>query len=120
MEAKGGALPDLAVEFNGQRPKFWCQSSKNGARAVLLLLLELVVLVVPAVVPCCPRCQRCAAEVLVALVVLLLLVYFLLACLSSCWKSSAGRTHTRRRARSRAKLCPHLFDVPICLSCLRR
>ena len=44
----------------------------------------------------------------------------LLACLSSCWKSSAGRTHTRRRARSRAKLCPHLFDVPICLSCLRR
>ena len=45
---------------------------------------------------------------------------FLLACLSSCWKSSAGRTHTRRRARSRAKLCPHLFDVPICLSCLRR
>ena len=26
----------------------------------------------------------------------------------------------RRRARSRAKLCPHLFDVPICLSCLRR
>ena len=92
-----------------------CARARARARAVLLLRLEPVVLVVPVVVLVRgPRAWSSLSTLC------RLLVFFLLACLSSCWKSSAGRTHTRRRARSRAKLCPHLFDVPICLSCLRR
>ena len=100
---------------------------------MLLLLLEPVVLLPCSFCFSSSSCSSCPPWCLVVLVVNVVpprfslpwlsscsSYFFLLACLSSCWKSSAGRTHTRRRARSRAKLCPHLFDVPICLSCLRR
>ena len=97
---------------------------------MLLLLLEPVVLLPCSFCFSSSSCSSCPPWCLVILVVNVVPPRFSLPwlsscssyifCLSSCWKSSAGRTHTRRRARSRAKLCPHLFDVPICLSCLRR
>ena len=99
---------------------------------MLLLLLEPVVLLPCSFCFSSSSCSSCPPWCLVVLVVNVVPPRFSLPwlsscssytfclCLSSCWKSSAGRTHTRRRARSRAKLCPHLFDVPICLSCLRR
>jgi len=73
--------------------------ARARARAVLLLLLEPVVLVVPVVVLVRgPRAWSSLSTLC------RLLVFFLLACLSSCWKSSAGRTPTRQRATFASKV----------------
>ena len=73
--------------------------ARARARAVLLLRLEPVVLVVPVVVLVRgPRAWSSLSTLC------RLLVFFLLACLSSCWKSSAGRTPTRQRATFASKV----------------
>ena len=73
--------------------------ARARARAVLLLLLEPVVLVVPVVALVRgPRAWSSLSTLC------RLLVFFLLACLSSCWKSSAGRTPTRQRATFASKV----------------
>ena len=73
--------------------------ARARARAVLLLLLEPVVLVVPVVVLVRgPRAWSSLSTLC------RLLVFSLLACLSSCWKSSAGRTPTRQRATFASKV----------------
>ena len=76
-----------------------CARARARARAVLLLRLEPVVLVVPVVVLVRgPRAWSSLSTLC------RLLVFFLLACLSSCWKSSAGRTPTRQRATFASKV----------------
>ena len=73
--------------------------ARARARAVLLLRLEPVVLVVPVVVLVRgPRAWSSLSTLC------RLLVFSLLACLSSCWKSSAGRTPTRQRATFASKV----------------
>ena len=84
--------------------------ARARARAVLVLVLVLVPCSFCVSSPSCsscpswssfvvlvrgPRCQRCAGS-----------SYFfcLRACLSSCWKSSAGRTPTRQRATFASKV----------------
>ena len=84
-----------------------CARARARARAVLVLVLVLVPCSFCVSSPSCsscpswssfvvlvrgPRCQRCAGS-----------SYFF-ACLSSCWKSSAGRTPTRQRATFASKV----------------
>ena len=102
-----------------------CARARARARAVLVLVLVLVPCSFCFSSPSCsscpswpsfvvlvrgPRCQRCAGS-----------SYFF--CLRACppaGRAAQGEPPRDSGQRSRAKLCAHLLDVPICLSGLRR
>ena len=92
-----------------------CARARARARAVLLLRLEPVVLVVPVVVLVRgPRAWSSLSTLC------RLLVFFCLRACPPAGRAAQGEPPRDSGQRSRAKLCAHLLDVPICLSGLRR